>query len=372
MLALWMARPGAAELVRELLSTDHADLTFIELPNAPRRSFASVSGSVDGALPIGVRTADGTLLLIPPPETIVAPGDLLVCLGDGSRPRWDGSTAPAGLPADAAAGDSAVAATGPPAGPAAPPPIASLPERLMLIGWNRIAPGLLSKLDPLLAPGSSLTVLCDSDLVGAAEIAVPALEHLTIDVTTVADPELAVVSALADRTCSAIAVLAYQSVAPKDADAITLATLMAVQRAGSSNGRQPGPFVVAELTDSKHDELAVFAGAQETVARSGLLGDAIAFAAVSPRARPIVAALQRPEGPTVRLIPAPDPGLVGEHTVAAIAAAARTHGVLAIGTRRETPRQGHPPRGPRSRLQLRLRPTETVLLGPDDQVAVIG
>jgi hypothetical protein len=242
----------------------------------------------------------------------------------------------------------------------------------MVIGWNRIASGLLSKLDPLVAPGSSVTVLCDSDLVDAADITVPPLEHLTVEVTTVPEPELEVVSALADRTCSAIAVLAHQGVAPKDADAITLATLMAVGRATSTNGRQPEPFVVAELTDSKHDELAVFAGANETVARSGLLGDAIAFAAVSPRARPIVAALQRPDGPTVRLISANDLGLVGEHTVAAIAAAAHAYGVLAIGTRRRTAPRVDTSRGPGSPLRLHVRQAETVQLGEDDDVAVIG
>jgi ion channel POLLUX/CASTOR len=357
MLAMWMARPGAAELVRELLSTDHVQLALIEMPIAHRRSFANVSGSVDGAIPIGIRTADGILTLIPPPETILAPGDLLVCLGDGSGPQWDGSTAATGSPDGAASAASA-------GDPAAPSPIPSLPQQLMVIGWNRIAPGLLSKLDPLMAPGSSVTVLCDSDLVAAGEIVVPPLEHLTVDVTTVAEPELEVVSALADRSHSAIAVLAHQGVAPKDADAITLATLMAVRRATSTNGQRPGPFVVAELTDSKHDELAVFAGAQETVARSGLLGDAIAFAAVSPRARPIVAALQRPDGPTVRLIGAVELGLVGEHTVAVIAATARAHGMLAIGTRTR--------RGPRSQLQLQLRPAEIVTLAQDDEVAVIG
>jgi hypothetical protein len=232
----------------------------------------------------------------------------------------------------------------------------------MVIGWNRIAPGLLLKLDPLLPPGSTVTVLCDSDLVGAAEIVVPPLEHLTVDVTTVPEPELEVVSALADRPCSAIAVLAHQGVAAKDADAITLAMLMAVRRATTTNPRDRGPFVVAELTDNKHDELAVFAGAHETVARSALLGDAIAFAAVSPRARPIVAALQTPDGPTVRLIPAVDLGLTGEHAVAAIAARARAHGMLAIGTRTRTDRQ----------LQLHVRRAETIRLGEHDEVAVIA
>jgi hypothetical protein len=351
MLAMWMARPGAAELVRELLSTDHVRLAFSELPQATGQSFASVSGSVDDALPIGIRTADGSVSLIPAPETIVARGDQLICLDDGSRARWDPSLQAAASPVTP------------------PPPIPPLPQRLMVIGWNRIAPGLLLKLDPLVARGSSVTILCDSELVTAAEIALPALEHLTVEVTNVPEPELEVVAALADGTCSAIAVLAHQGVAPKDADAITLATLMAVRRAATNNDRQPGPFVVAELTDNKHEELAVFAGAHETVARSALLGDAIAFAAVSPRARPIVAALQTPYGPAVQLIPAIDLGLVGEHTLTAIAARAQAHGVLAIGTRRRTP--PGTPRSPRSHLQLHVRRAQTIRLDEDDEVAVI-
>jgi ion channel POLLUX/CASTOR len=354
MLAMWMARPGAAELVRELLSTDHVELTFTELPDAAGQSFASVLGTVDDALPIGISTADGSLSLLPEPDTIVATGDLLICLGDGSPPRWDGASTAASVPA------------------AVPPPIRSLPQRLMVIGWNRIAPGLLTKLDPLVAPGSTVTVLCDSDLVAATEIVVPPLEHLTVEVRTVPEPELEVVSALADGTCSAIAVLAHQGVAPKDADAITLAILMAVRRAAATGKRRPGPFVVAELTDSKHDELAVFAGAHETVARSALLGDAIAFAAVSPRARPIVAALQTPHGPAVRLIPAIDLGLAGEYTVAAIAAAAQAHGVLAIGTRHRAATRTSTPPGAPSHLQLHVRRADTVRLGETDEVAVIA
>jgi hypothetical protein len=77
-------------------------------------------------------------------------------------------------------------------------------------------------------------VLCDADLVTEEEIAVPALERLAVRVTRVAEPELEVVSALADRPCSAIAVLAHQGVEAKDADAITLAMLMAVRRASTT------------------------------------------------------------------------------------------------------------------------------------------
>jgi ion channel POLLUX/CASTOR len=212
MLALWMARPGAAELMRELLSVQRIRLAFCDPPGAPGRSFSELVRSVDQARPIGISRADGSIELAPPPAAVPAPGELLVCLSDGAAVRWD-------LPGATPAPDPRAAAS-----------VSSSPRRLMLIGWNRIAPGLLSELDRLLPAGSSAVVLCDSDLVAAQEIAVPALDRLAVTITHVPDPELEIVSALADRPCSAIAVLAHQGVTPKDADAITLATLMAVGR----------------------------------------------------------------------------------------------------------------------------------------------
>ena len=346
MLALWMARPGAAELMRQLLSIDHVRVQLCEPPRSRERSFSELAGSVDRILPIGIQRADGAISLAPPPDTVPGAGDLLVCLSDGSVARWD--------VAERLAAPAAAVAR----------PVPSPPRTLMVIGWNRIAAGLLSELDLLLPAGSRVSVLCDSDLVTPEEIALPSLERLTVTVTQVRDPEVEVVSALAERPSSAIAVLAHQGVAPKDADAITLATLMAVGRAVTPSARRPRPFVVAELTDNKHAELAVFAGADETVARSSLLGDAIAFAAVSPEARPILTALQTPAGPSVRLIPATDLGLVGEHSVAAVAARTYAEGLLAIGTRTH--------RGPRPQLRLHVRGGEIVRLSAEDEVAVIG
>jgi hypothetical protein len=200
------------------------------------------------------------------------------------------------------------------------------------------------------------------DLVTAEEIALPSLEHLSLQVTRVPEPELEVVSALADRPCSAIAVLAHQGVAAKDADAITLAILMAVRRASATVGGD-GPFVVAELTDDKHVDPAIFAGAHKTVARSGLLGDAIALTAMTPQARPVLAAFQAPRGPSVRAIPATELGLLGEHPFAEIAAEAYKRGLLAVGTR--------PGRGRTAKLRVHVRGSEVVDLAEGDEVAVI-
>jgi hypothetical protein len=346
MLALWMARPGAAELMRQLLSVDRIRLDFCAPPATGARSFSELRRAIDRAVPIGIRRADGAVILAPPSETVPAAGELLVCLSDGSAVRWDPAPAPA-IPVPAAARS-----------------VPYSPQTLMLIGFNRIAPGLLFELDRLLPAGSSASILCDSDLLTTEQIAIPELERLAVTVTHVPDPELKVVAALADRPCSAIAVLAHEGVPPKDADAITLATLMAVGRAVTATAPARRPFVVAELTNNMHAELATFAGADETVARSSLLGDAITFAAISPEARPVLTALQQPTGPSVRLLPASGLGLVGEHSVAAVAARTDADGLLAIGTRARP--------GDGSQLRLHVRGNDVVRLGADDEVAVIG
>lgn len=344
-LATWMAAPAAAELLGELLSSKRVRLALCELPESVGQSFGAVVGSIEQARPIGIKRADGTVLLAPPSETVVRAGELLVCLSDGSRACWNGATS-----ASRSAGQPQPLPTRPPA-------------RLMVIGWNRIARGLLLELDLLVPGGSAVTVLCDSDLVAAEEIALPSLERLSVQVTRVPEPELEVVSALADRPCSAIAVLAHQDMAPSDADAITLAILMAVRRAAATAGAD-GPFVVAELADKKHVDTAMFAGAHTAVARSGLLGDAIALTAMTPEARPVLAALHGPRASSVRAIPATELGLVGEHPFADIAAVAYKHGWLAIGTRSGP--------GRTAKLRLHVRGSEVVNVAANDEIAVIA
>jgi ion channel POLLUX/CASTOR len=343
-LAMWMATPPTAELLGELLSSKRVRLALCELPESVGESFGTAVDSIEQSRAIGIKGADGTVVMAPPPQTVVRAGELLVCLSDGSPARWNGAAPaastvrqPLSLPTPA-------------------------PAQLMVIGWSRIAPGLLGELDRLVPHGSTVTVLCDSDLVTAEEISLPALEHLSVQVTRVPEPELEVVSALADRPCSAIAVLAHQGVAPSDADAITLAILMAVRRATKTSGAR-GPFVVAELTDKKHVDPAMFAGAHKTVARSGLLGDAIALTALTPEVRPVLSALQGPNGPTVRAISAIELGLVGEHSFTEIAAEAHKHGLLAIGTRSG--------RGWTAKLRVHVRGSEVVNLVEEDEVAVI-
>lgn len=344
-LAAWMVKPDTAGLLQELLSFEHVKLALCELPEARGRPFVSVVGAVEHACPIGIRRADGSFAFVPPPETVVGSGDRLVCLTDGSRPRWTGASDPAGTPD--------------------PPPLPSpaTPQRLMLIGWSRLAPGVLRELDLFVCAGSEVCVLCDSDLVTEGEIAIPVLQRLAVTVLRVPEPEREVVSVLTDRPCSAIAVLAHQGLAPTDADAVTLATLMAVRQATAMNAVD-GPHVVAELTDNKHSELAVVAGAHQTVARSGLLNDAIAFAAVSPETRPILMALQRPGGPIVRLVPAGELGLAGEHSFATVAAQTYQHGLLAIGTRSH--------RDSNFTVRLPAQRTEMLRLEPDDDVAALA
>lgn len=108
---------------------------------------------------------------------------------------------------------------------------------------------------------------------------------------------------------------------------------------------------------------ALFAGAHKPVARSRLLGDAIALTAITPEARPVLSALLEPEGPSVQAIAATDLGLVGEHLFADIAAEAYRHGLLVIGTRSG--------RGRDAKLRVQVSGATVVNLAEQDEVAVI-
>ena len=343
-LAMWMAAPATAELLGELLSSKRVRLLLCDLPESVGQSFGTVVRAIEQARPIGIKRADGTVRLAPPRETVVGVGEQLICVSDGLPARWTNS-ASAAVPASGAL-----------------PLLAPPPSRFMVIGWNRIAPSLLVEIDRLVRNGSTVTLLCDSDLVAAEEIMLPGLEHLSVHVKRVPEPELEIVSALAERSCSAIAVLAHPGVSAKDADAITLAILMAVRRAAEESG-DVGPFVVAELAEDKHVELAMFAGAHKPVARARLMGDAIALTAMSPDARRVLAALQGPEGPSVRAIAARDLGLEGEHHFADIAAQAYELGLLAVGTRSG--------RGREAKLRVHVRGAAVVNLADEDEIAVI-
>lgn len=182
-----------------------------------------------------------------------------------------------------------------------------------------------------------------------------------ITVNRVAEPETEVISGLADGRCSAIAVLVNQGLEPKDADAVTLGTLIAIQ-AASRTSELPGPLVVAELTDDKHAHLATFAGAHQTVSRSGLLGDAIALAATSPEANHPRRA-QRPNQTPGKARSGPRTRPVGDHPFATITARALEHGLLAVSTRSPaTPSRG---------LRLSVRCGEIIQLARDDQVVTL-
>lgn len=139
-LAAWMVKPGTAGLVRELLSFEDVRLALCELPASYGRPFASVVGAIEHASPIGIRRSDGTFAFVPAPETVLASGDRLVCLTDGLPPRWIGAPDTTGGPG--------------------PPPLASapMPQRLMVIGWNRLAPGVFRELDRFVSRTTSTRI----------------------------------------------------------------------------------------------------------------------------------------------------------------------------------------------------------------------
>ncbi len=109
----------------------------------------------------------GKVLINPPAETVISANDELVLIAE------DDSTIRLGTPVEPAT-DAIVEAR----------PVERVPERTLVLGYNRGLHAMLAELDEYVAPGSLVTVVADVespvfDPFESLQVAVPAGRHVT-------------------------------------------------------------------------------------------------------------------------------------------------------------------------------------------------
>lgn len=135
-------RPGLSTALRDLLDFSGAEFHVFDVPETVGLTFEEVALRHD-ACAVGVLRADDSLLLTPPPHTVLARGDRLVAVAheDGAGPLADFRDHV----------DTSVMA-----------PLRALPEspsRMLLLGWNRRAPLIVDMLRRTAPSGSVLDVV---------------------------------------------------------------------------------------------------------------------------------------------------------------------------------------------------------------------
>jgi voltage-gated potassium channel Kch len=347
---------GLSVVFQELLNFGGDEIYFQHEPRLVGRTFAEAMLSYEDSAVMGVRFADGRVVLSPPMETVLGPDDQVIALSRDDNTvvmRPDGAIA--------------VAVQGPVAR-AQPDP----PEKILMVGWNSLAPQILRELDRHVSAGSTVKLLVDPGyLDGDEPDSVDDLQNLDV-VTVKTDttrPEPLAAAMTATRFDHAIILSYREGLTPSEADARTLLSLLQLGHVLQVNpGLREKLTVVSELLDARDVELAKAVQADDFIVSERLTSLMIAQLAENLELDAVFGDLFDHEGAEIRLRPARTYVTSGEpSTFAAAVGAAQARGEVAIGYRHVNGNASVAGSG----IALNPRKSDPVTFGERDELIVL-
>jgi voltage-gated potassium channel Kch len=341
---------GLSAVCQELLDFEGDEIYFQHVDELTGHTFGEALLAFEKSSIIGLRRGDATIAINPPMDTVIAEDDAVIAVSeDDDTVVFDGFR---DEPAPAAA-----------LAPAVPTP----PEQLLIVGWNSLGPAVLRELDEFAAPGSTVDVIVDPDVVAADELRDLGLERLTVRYEAERGDLDELTQTVSGREFDHVIILGYRStMSAAEADARTLLTLLLLRRAlADRNGRRSR--VVTELLDSGDVELARATGADDFVVSDALSSHVLAQLSENPELDAVFADLFDAQGSAIGLKDASRYVAFDEPMpFARVVAAGRERGEIAIGYRaiehagRDATVVVNPPK------------SSIVTFGSEDRIVVIG
>ncbi len=228
---------GLAAVFRELLGFEGNELHIRAIPELVGHTYREAMGAFDHCSVVGVSRA-GVVRLNPPGDVVFVSGDQVVVI---------------------AANEASVKCTGftpaPAATTEAAPPFAQPVEHVALVGWSSLGTKMVGDLDLVLASGSVIDVLVDPGFVTAAEVTLPPLANIKVDVHELGDGPTAVLEMISAHSYDHAIVLSYRNeLSAEQADALTLLMLLTLHKARATGAVTTR--VVAEMRDRANVAIA--------------------------------------------------------------------------------------------------------------------
>ncbi|WP_369175934.1 CASTOR/POLLUX-related putative ion channel [Streptomyces mutabilis] len=349
-------RPGISLVHQELLDFAGDEFYLISEPALTGRPFGDVLLSYSTSSVVGLMRG-GTPLLNPPPETPIAPDDLLVVItGDDDTACLDDCAELAEKAAMASR-------------PSTPAPT----ERVLLLGWNRRAPLMIDQLHRRARPGSTVDVVAERGEATIRQVSEADADSgnglsLALHHGDITRPET--LRRLDVHSYDSVIVLGRDPVPGQpsdDPDNRTLVTLLLLRRLEEATGRELP--LVTELIDDRNRALAPISPGADVIISGKLIGLLMSQISQNRHLAAVFEELFSAEGTGVRLRPATDYVLPGSETFfATVVASARRRGECAIGYRSHDDSSTSPGYGVRINPPKRERRRWTA----EDEVIVIG
>lgn len=347
---------GLSLVLQELFDFGGSEIYFADLPQARGQSFGEVLNGLEASCVIGLVDTDGEVLVNPPMDTTIGPGDRLIVIAeDNSTIAWSGPRpARVNTPAIARKASDTRA-----------------PEALMIIGWNEYGADVVGHLDDFVSPGSEITIVVDKALTPSEEVRTPQdLRNLTASVRELPDVVDPIGTVIRQTPCDHFLILCYRDagVSPEEAESRVLTTFLEVRNTLACLHRQAN--VTAELLDERDVALIPSASAAEFMVSEKLASLMMAQLSQNIGLHPVFTELLDADGSEVYCKPVEAYCQPGEPTTFAdLVETAKAYSEVAIGWRIDAQQSDAA-----SGFGVRVNPpkSEAVTFAAGDQLVVIA
>jgi len=346
---------GLSVVYTELMNFGGDEIYFKQEPALSGKTFGEALLAYEDSSVMGFRKVDGTIMLNPPMDTRIEPGDLLFALSED-----DDTILLSGL-ANYPIEESIIRTAGKIHKPS--------PERALIIGWNLSASTIVRELDAYVTNGSQITVLADENRarqdIKACEKALKnqKLTYIPGDTT---NREL--LDSLNIMEYNHVIVLSATDLETQEADARTLVTLLHLRNIAE---RDETPFsIVSEMLDLRNRELAEAARVDDFIVSEHLISLMLSQLSEDNLLFDIFQDIFDPEGAEIYLKHITDYVETGQPvTFYTVVEAARRRGETAIGYRIHTEANDA-----EKNYGIHTNPnkSEKVIFHPDDRIIVVA
>ncbi len=283
---------GLSVVYTDLMDFSGDEIYFREEPALVGKTFHDALLAYEDSAVIGLCSGDGhNVRLNPPMDTRIEAGDQVIAISED-----DDTIRLSGLSDDHIEPDAMREAS----------PRPRVPERTLILGWNRRLASVLRHLDDYVAPGSEALVVAADEEVGATiEREFSDLKRQTVRFRQGDTTDRRTLQSLGLEAYDHIIVLSYSGrLGAQEADACTLITLLHLRSLAEQAGRQFS--VVSEMLDVRNRELAEVARADDFIVSDRLVSLMMAQLSENPRLQPVFEDLFSPEGSELYLKPIED------------------------------------------------------------------
>ena len=346
---------GLSVVYTELMDFGGDEIYFKHEPALIGKTFGEALLAYEDSCLMGLRKADGKILLSPPMDTRVESGDQVFALSaDDDTIRLSARGLP---PINEAVIRSNRSALEP------------QPEKCLILGWNRSGTTIVHELDNYVAKGSQVTVVADIYNIEKQITAQGGkLKNQTLVVEEGETTDRDLLNRLGVQDYDHVIVLAYSTVEPQEADAKTLVTLLHLRDMAQKDDT---PFsIVSEMLDLRNRELAEATQVDDFIVSEHLISLMMSQLSENAELFDVFTDIFDPEGAEIYLKPISDYVSPGTPvTFYTVVEAARRRGETPLGYR-ITAEANEAVRA--YGVHTNPKKSEQVTFAPEDKVIVIA